>query len=139
MGRTTEELIGEKVDGLVAKQDRARVNQLLKIAQSLGRVEDSSIRLQGPRGTTPPMAMAAHSLYSRAGRFSIAFRLRPTEMEQGSKLGLERDESSRLYDSESFAQVTARKFEAFKKPGTDVKMTAMSMPQLKEITGPSRG
>jgi PAS domain S-box-containing protein len=72
VGRAPEELIGEKFDGLVAKQDRARMNQLLKIAQSLGRVEDSSIRLQGPRGTTAPMTMAAHSLDSRAGRFSIA-------------------------------------------------------------------
>jgi EAL domain-containing protein (putative c-di-GMP-specific phosphodiesterase class I)/GGDEF domain-containing protein len=133
VGRDPEELIGEKFDGLVAEQDRARMNQLLKIAQSLGRVEDASIRLQGPRGTTPPMAMAAHSLDSRAGRISIAFRLRPTEMEQDSKLGLERDESSGLYDSESFAKVTARKLEAFKKAGNDVKMTVMSMPQLKEL------
>jgi hypothetical protein len=38
VGRAPEELIGEKFDGLVAKQDRARMNQLLKIAQSLGRV-----------------------------------------------------------------------------------------------------
>lgn len=133
VGRDPEELIGEKFDGLVAEQDRARMNQLFKIAHSLGRVEDSSIRLQGPRGTTPPMAMAAHSLDSRAGRFSIAFRLRPTEMEQDAKLGLERDESSGLYDSESFAKVTKRKLEAFKKTGTDVKMTVMSMPQLKEL------
>ena len=133
VGRDPEGLIGEKFDGLVAEQDRARMNQLLKIAQSLGRVEDASIRLQGPRGTTPPMAMAAHSLDSRAGRMSIAFRLRPTEMEQDAKLGLERDESSGLYDSESFAKVTARKLEAFKKAGNDVKMTVMSMPQLKEL------
>ena len=133
VGRDPEGLIGEKFDGLVAEQDRARMNQLLKIAQSLGRVEDASIRLQGPRGTTPPMAMAAHSLDSRAGRVSIAFRLRPTEMEQDAKLGLERDESSGLYDSESFAKVTARKLEAFKKAGNDVKMTVMSMPQLKEL------
>ena len=133
VGRDPEEMIGEKFDGLVAEQDRARMNQLLKIAQSLGRVEDANIRLQGPRGTTPPMAMAAHSLDSRAGRISIAFRLRPTEMEQDAKLGLERDESSGLYDSESFAKVTARKLVAFKKAGNDVKMTVMSMPQLKEL------
>jgi EAL domain-containing protein (putative c-di-GMP-specific phosphodiesterase class I) len=133
VGRDPKELIGEKFEGLVAEQDRARVNQLLKIAQSMGRVEDPSIRLQGPRGTTPAMAMAAHSLDSRAGRFSIAFRLRPTEMEQDVKLGLERDKSSGLYDSESFAKVTARKLEAFKKVEADVKMTVMSMPQLKEL------
>jgi EAL domain-containing protein (putative c-di-GMP-specific phosphodiesterase class I) len=133
VGRDPEEFIGEKFDNLVAEQDRARVNQLLKIAQSLGRVEDSSIRLQGPRGTTPPMAMAVHSLDSRAARFSIAFRLRPTEMEQDAKLGLERDESSGLYDSGSFAKVAARKLETFKKAGADVKMTVMSMPQLKEL------
>ena len=40
--------------------------------------------------------MAAHSLDSRAGRFSIAFRLRPTEDEQDEKLGLQRDEASGL-------------------------------------------
>jgi EAL domain-containing protein (putative c-di-GMP-specific phosphodiesterase class I)/GGDEF domain-containing protein len=133
VGRDPEELIGEKFDGLVAGQDRLRVNQLLKIAQSLGRVEDSSVRLQGPRGITPPMAMAAHSLDSRTGRFSIAFRLRPTKMEQDAKLGLERDESSGLYDLKSFAKVTASKLEAFEKAGVDVKMTVMSMPRLKEL------
>ena len=135
VGRKPEELIGENFDGLVAEQDRARMMQLLKIAQSLGRVEDTSIRLQGPRGTTPPMAMAAHSLDSRAGRFSIAFRLRPTETEQDAKLGLHRDESSGLYDSESFGKVAEQKLQAFKKAGTDVKMTVMSMPQLKELQG----
>ena len=70
VGRDPEEMIGEKFDGLVAEQDRARMNQLLKIAQSLGRVEDASIRLQGPRGTTPPMAMAAQATKRRATRSS---------------------------------------------------------------------
>ena len=120
VGRKPEELIGENFDELVATQDRARMMQLLKIAQSSGRVEDSGIRLQGPRGTTPPMAMAAHSLDSRAGRFSIAFRLRPTETEQDEKLGLERDEASGRYDTESFGKVAEQKLEKFKQAGTDV-------------------
>ena len=79
------------------------------------------------------MAMAAHSLDSRAGRFSIAFRLRPTEDEQDEKLGLQRDEASGLLDSESFGKVVEQKLESFKQAGTDVKMTVMSMPQLKEL------
>ncbi len=133
VGRDPEELIGEDFDELVATQDRARMNQLLKIAQSKGRVEDTSVRLQGPRGTTPRMAMAAHSLDSRAGRFSIAFRLRPTEDEQDEKLGLQRDEASGLLDSESFGKVVEQKLESFKQAGTDVRMTVMSMPQLKEL------
>ncbi|MEE2689120.1 MAG: EAL domain-containing protein [Pseudomonadota bacterium] len=133
VGCQPEELIGEKFEDLVAQQDRARILQLLKIAQVKGRVEDFSIRLQGPRGTTPPMAMAAHSLDSRAGRFSIAFRLRPTEMDQDQKLGLERDESSGLYDTESFGKIAEQKLETFKRSGADVKMTVMSLPQLKEL------
>ena len=133
VGRDPEELIGEDFDELVATQDRARMNQLLKIAQSKGRLEDTSVRLQGPRGTTPRMAMAAHSLDSRAGRFSIAFRLRPTEDEQDEKLGLQRDEASGLLDSESFGKVVEQKLESFKQAGTDVRMTVMSMPQLKEL------
>ena len=133
VGRKPEELAGENFDDLVAHQDRARILQLLKIAQVKGRVEDERVRLQGPRGTTPPMAMAAHSLDSRSGRFSIAFRLRPTETEQDKKLGLERDELSGLYDTESFGKIAGKKLEAFKKAGADVKMTVMSMPQLKEL------
>ena len=50
VGRDPEELIGEDFDELVATQDRARMNQLLKIAQSKGRVEDTSVRLQAHAG-----------------------------------------------------------------------------------------
>ena len=77
--------------------------------------------------------MAAHSLNSRAGRFSIAFRLRPKKTEQDEKLGLQRDEAGGLLDSESFEKVVEQKLENFKQAGTDVKMTVMSMPQLKEL------
>ena len=65
VGRKPEELAGENFDDLIAHQDRARIMQLLKIAQVKGRVEDERVRLKGPRGTTPPMAMAAHSLDAR--------------------------------------------------------------------------
>lgn len=133
VGRKPEELIGVNFDELVATQDRARMMALLKIAQTQGRVEDAGIRLTGPRGTTPPLAMAAHSLDSRAGRFSIAFRLRPTETEQDEKKGLHRDESSGLYDAESFGKVAEQKLHALKAAGADVKMTVMSLPQLTEL------
>lgn len=135
VGRKPEELIGVNFNELVAVQDRARMMQLLKIAQTQGRVEDSGIRLTGPRGTTPPLAMAMHSLDSRVGRFSIAFRLRPTTIEQDEKKGLHRDEDSGLYDAESFGKVAEQKLQALKAAGADVKMTVMSLPQLTELQG----
>ena len=61
------------------------------------------------------------------------FSLRPTETDQDNQRGLQRDEASALYDTETISKVADQKLTAFKKVGSDVKTTTMSLRQLKKL------
>ena len=61
------------------------------------------------------------------------FSLRPTETDQDNQRGLQRDEASGLYDTKSLSKVADQKLKAFKMVGSDVKITTMSLWQLKKL------
>ena len=78
------------------------------------------------------MAMVAYILVSWACWFLIAFccgRRKPIRTTRG----LQRDEASGLYDTESLSKVADQKLKAFKMVGSDVKITTMSLWQLKKL------
>jgi len=128
LGKSAQGLMGLPINEIVADTDRALVRQLLKIAEQLGRIDGSLVRLQGSRGPTPPMSVAGYRLDDLKSHFFLAFR-----MGAAADTDVARDTETGLIDGDAFADVAASRVKKLQAAGEDVKMTMVSMEDLSNL------
>jgi len=133
IGLDAAALMGQAIEDLVAKEDRNLIGDLLQIASRHGRIENVTIRLQGPRGVTPPLAFAGYQLEDLDGHYFLALRTGvPTRREEAGGAQV-RDRETGLHDSDSFADMVTREL-AGAPPGEEERqMTLIALPGYEEL------
>ncbi|MCG8510053.1 MAG: EAL domain-containing protein [Rhodospirillales bacterium] len=131
LGKTPDAVIGMSVESIVAESDRSLFRQLLKVADRRGRIDGAAVRLEGVRGTTPPLSMAGHRLGENR-HFFLALRL-GMPGEEAEPTTENRDEETGLFEGGAFSDIAAQRVKKLQAAGEDVKMTLVSMGNLPEL------
>jgi EAL domain-containing protein (putative c-di-GMP-specific phosphodiesterase class I) len=108
IGRDAHDLIGKSLHNFVVPEDRPRLEGLLSVACSRGRIENQSVRLRGKKGPTPPLALTGYRLDDLNGHYFLALRTSFTAHADDERTGLVRDRATGLYDSDSFVEMVTR-------------------------------
>ncbi|MBM3512478.1 MAG: hypothetical protein FJX59_02040 [Alphaproteobacteria bacterium] len=84
---------------VVSPKDRVLLDQLLAMTTKRGRIDNLSIRLEGTKGLTAPVAVAGYMLPDLKDHFFIGLRASIRLDDKGDQeQGLERDKTTGLLD-----------------------------------------
>lgn len=133
LGKPPDAIVGMRIESIVSPEDRTLFRQLLRVADRRGRIDGAAIRLEGARGTTPPLTLAGHRLGENS-HFFLALRM-GLPGEEAEPLADDRDEETGLFDSGAFAEVAAQRMKKLRASGEDVKMTLVSLGNLEKLRG----
>jgi len=132
MGRDPHELVGRLLHNIVVPEDRSRLEGLLRVARSRGRIENQSVRLRGKKGPTPPLAMTGYRLDDLNGHYFLALRTSLTARKGDKPAGLVRDEETGLYNSDSFVEMVTHHLASTGGNGQR-QMTLLALPGYDEL------
>ncbi len=110
LGVSPESVIGRNFMDMVSPKDRVLVEQLLFMTSKKGRIDNVTIRLQGEKGPTPPLAFAGYMLPDLKDHFFLALRTQ-AHMDDGGEAekGVERDKSTGLLSGDSFSELAVKR------------------------------
>ena len=128
LGVGPEGVIGRNFMDLVAPKDRVLVEQLLFMTSKKGRIDNVTIRLQGEKGLTPPVAFAGYMLPDLKDHFFLALRTQAHMDEKGeAEKGVQRDKSTGLLSGDSFSQLAVKRM----KDGSE--LTLVNVPGFQQF------
>ena len=124
LGVAPEAIIGRNFMDLVSPKDRVLVDQLLFMTSKRGRIDNVTIRLQGEKGLTPPVAFAGYMLPDLKDHFFLALRTQAHLDEKGeTEQGVDRDKSTGLLSGDSFSEMAVKKLK-----GNSAELTLVNLP-----------
>ncbi len=110
LGVGPEAVIGKNFMDMVSPKDRVLVDQLLFMTSKKGRIDNVTIRLQGERGLTPPIAFAGYMLPDLKDHYFLALRTQAhLDAKGNTEEGVERDKSTGLLSGDSFSEMAVQK------------------------------
>ncbi len=124
LGVDAETIIGRNFMELVSAKDRVLVEQLLFMTSKRGRIDNVTIRLQGQKGPTPPVAFAGYMLPDLKDHFFLALRTQAHLDDKGAvEQGVDRDKSTGLLTGNSFSEMAVQKLK-----DNNAELTLVNMP-----------
>lgn len=128
LGVGAEGVIGRNFMDLVSPKDRVLVEQLLFMTSKKGRIDNVTIRLQGEKGLTPPVAFAGYMLPDLKDHFFLALRTQAHMDEKGeAEKGVQRDKSTGLLSGDSFSELAVKRM----KDGSE--LTLVNVPGFQQF------
>ena len=128
LGVGPEGVIGRNFMDLVSPKDRVLVEQLLFMTSKKGRIDNVTIRLQGEKGLTPPVAFAGYMLPDLKDHFFLALRTQAHLDDKGeAEKGVQRDKSTGLLSGDSFSQLAVKRM----KDGSE--LTLVNVPGFQQF------
>ena len=128
LGVGPEGVIGRNFMDLVSPKDRVLVEQLLFMTSKKGRIDNVTIRLQGEKGLTPPVAFAGYMLPDLKDHFFLALRTQAHMDDKGeAEKGVQRDKSTGLLSGDSFSQLAVKRM----KDGSE--LTLVNVPGFQQF------
>lgn len=128
LGLGPEGVIGRNFMDLVSPKDRVLVEQLLFMTSKKGRIDNVTIRLQGEKGLTPPIAFAGYMLPDLKDHFFLALRTQAHLDDKGeAEKGVERDKSTGLLSGDSFSELAVKRM----KDGSE--LTLVNVPGFQQF------
>lgn len=110
LGVGAEAVIGRNFMDLVSPKDRVLVDQLLFMTAKRGRIDNVTIRLQGQKGLSAPVAFAGYVLPDLKDHFFLALRTQAHLDEKGeAEQGVKRDKATGLLAGDSFSDMAVQK------------------------------
>jgi len=89
-------------------EDRALVDEILRIALGRGRIGNRSVRLLGEKGPSVPLVLTGYRLDDLNGHYFFALRANNSAQLDEDETGLVREEMTGLYDGNSFPDMVVR-------------------------------
>ena len=129
-GKTPDKLIGLAFADLVVDADRPLARELVAVAAQHGRIEDAVLRLAGPNGATPPMALAGYRLDDLKGHYFFALRSFGPSASGADRRRLTRDRMTGLYASKDFSNLAAQRIKAAEAAGNGAEVTLISLADM---------
>ena len=134
LGKSVEELIGTSIRDYVAPRDKLLVEQLLRIAAKKGRIDDTTIRLKGANGLTPPLSFAGYLMPDLGNHFFLAMRTSSPIGEDGEiDSKVKRDKGTGLLTGDSFSDLAAEKLKAAKSGDGGAELTLINVPGFNDF------
>ncbi len=128
LGVGAEGVIGRNFMDLVSPKDRVLVEQLLFMTSKKGRIDNVTIRLQGEKGLTPPVAFAGYMLPDLKDHFFLALRTQAHMDDKGeAEKGVARDKSTGLLSGDSFSELAVKRM----KDGSE--LTLVNVPGFQQF------
>lgn len=122
-------LVGQDFMNFVAPKDKVLVEQLLRMTTKKGRIDNVTIRLNGSKGLTAPMAFAGYMLPDLKDHYFLALRTRVHIDEKGqAEEGVSRDKDSGLLAGDAFSQMAVKKLQDAQGDGAAAEMTLVNLP-----------
>jgi EAL domain-containing protein (putative c-di-GMP-specific phosphodiesterase class I) len=110
LGVGPEGILGKNFMDLVSPKDRVLVDQLLFMTAKKGRIDNVTIRMQGAKGLSAPLAFAGYIMPDLKDHFFLALRTQAHIDEKGdTEEGVTRDKSTGLLAGDSFSQMAVEK------------------------------
>jgi len=134
-GRRSPELIGMHLNDLIAQDDQLLVSQLATAASMKGRIDNVTVRLQGPGGTEIPALLAGYCLEDLDGHYFLAFRKAPLAAGKGATEEVSRDTDSGLYDSSTFTNVVKKRLQSPRPGDGESRMTLIELEGFEALQG----
>lgn len=129
LGKSIEELIGTSIRDYVAPRDKLLVEQLLAVAAKKGRIDNTTVRLQGAKGPTPPLAFAGYLMPDLGNNFFLAFRTVAHLGEDGElESDTKRDKDTGLLAGDSFSDLAAEKLKDKQHGDGETELTLVNLP-----------
>ena len=99
-----------------------------------GRIDNVTIRLNGAKGLTAPMAFAGYMLPDLKDHYFLALRTRVHIDEKGqAEKGIERDEGSGLLAGDAFSEIAVKKLQDAQGKGENAEMTLVNLPGFEDF------
>ncbi|MEQ8735586.1 MAG: EAL domain-containing protein [Rhodospirillaceae bacterium] len=128
-GKSVEQMIGTSLRDYIAPRDKLLVEQLLAVAAKKGRIDDTTIHLQGTKGPTPPLSFAGYLMPDLGNNFFLALRTVSHVGQDGEYEDAgERDRSTGLLAGDSFSGLAAEKLKESHKAGGNTELTLVNLP-----------
>jgi len=127
LGMNAAALVGQDFKDLISPKERVLVDQLLHMATKKGRIDNATIRLNGSKGLTAPMAFAGYMLPDLNDHYFLALRVHINEKGQAEE-GASRDKGSGLLEGDAFSEMAVKKLQDAKGGDSDAEMTLVSIP-----------
>ncbi len=108
IGCSASDLIGQPFQKIVATEDRAMVDEILRVALGRGRIGNRSVRLLGEKGPSVPLVLTGYRLDDLNGHYFFALRANNSAQLDEDETGLVREENTGLYDGNSFPDMVVR-------------------------------
>jgi len=110
LGVGPEGVLGKNFMDLISPKDRVLVDQLLFMTAKKGRIDNVTIRMQGAKGLSAPLAFAGYIMPDLKDHFFLALRTQAHLDEKGdTEEGVNRDKSTGLLAGDSFSQMAVEK------------------------------
>ncbi len=141
LGRPAETLIGKSFLDVIAKHDRTLVGQMLDAAGEHGRIEDATLRLNGPGESAPTAIVAGYRASDFDGHFFLAVKASSERIAAISDEPVVEDKETGLADEESFSRLAAERVGTFQKAGGRPQITLVKVhdfPGLLKEVGASK-
>lgn len=126
LGLAPEALAGKNVAELVAEDDKGLFYRLLGAMERGSRLHPKRLRLSGPGGVSPPLALTGYRLPDLKGHFFLAFRLGGALEPAPEPVG-RREPESGLFEPESFEAVAGKRLRSLAAQGQEARLTFLTI------------
>ena len=124
LGVGPEGIIGRNFMDLVSPNDRVLVDQLLFMTSKKGRIDNVTIRMQGTKGLSAPLAFAGYVMPDLKDHFFLALRTQAHLDDKGNtEEGVSRDKSTGLLAGDSFSEMAVQKIK-----DSNAELTLVNLP-----------
>ncbi|MBT4769319.1 MAG: EAL domain-containing protein [Rhodospirillaceae bacterium] len=130
IGLTPDELLGRTIVGIIDEADRDRLVALIQRASAGMRVEMHDLHFPSPDGVSPALSLIGYYLPDLRGRYFIGMRLGAYPPRIACQEGIVRDTESGLFDTETFAGLSAERLREAIEIDTDFKLTLFDLEDL---------
>ncbi|MCC4240250.1 EAL domain-containing protein [Thalassospira povalilytica] len=128
LGRRPQDIAGKLFTGLLAKQFRPLVTEMLHVARRRGRMDNIQVRFaQRNELLSPPVSMSGYFLPDLGDHFFVALRVAINALPPEVVGSIQRDNSTGLLDEESLSKVVTERLVAQRETGTEHKFTLMTL------------
>ena len=131
LGVGPEGVIGKNFMDMVSPKDRVLVDQLLFMTSKKGRIDNVTIRMQGEKGLSAPLAFAGYVMPDLKDHFFLALRTQAHLDDKGNtEEGVERDKSTGLLSGDSFSEMAVKKLK-----DNNAELTLVNLPGFQDFYG----
>ncbi len=138
-GENPGKIKGRNFIELIAPDDRLLAREMLGVAANKGRLDDVILKLKGPKGSAPKVALSGYQVPDFNNHFFLAIKTEPPRgiLFHGGEP--KRHQESGLLEADSFGDVAAERVKSYLRAGGEAQVTMVKVGKLQELIAKLNG